>query len=57
MSSSTDFIVRLRSAVLAQKCAPIPELKKFITAQHHIVDVNGWADLKELPSKYEGFCW
>ena len=43
--------------VASQKCATIPELKKFVTRQHHFVDVNGWVDLKELPSKYEGFCW
>ena len=43
--------------VAAQKCAPVAELKQFITAQHHVVDVNGWPELRELPSKYEGFCW
>lgn len=43
--------------VAAQKCAPVADLKQFITAQHHVVDVNGWAELRELPSKYEGFCW
>ncbi len=43
--------------IAAQKCAPIAELKKFITPQHHVIDVNGWAELRELPSKYEGFCW
>ena len=30
---------------------------QLVTPQHHFVDVNGWAELKELPSKYEGFCW
>ncbi|MEY4202156.1 MAG: hypothetical protein RLZZ265_3896 [Verrucomicrobiota bacterium] len=43
--------------VAAQKCAPLAELKKLVTANHHVLDVNGWADLKELPAKYEGFCW
>jgi len=43
--------------VAAQKCAPLAELKKCITAEHHVLDVNGWTELKELPSKYEGFCW
>jgi GDP-mannose 6-dehydrogenase len=41
----------------AQRCAPIDELKKFITAKHHILDINGWPELRELPAKYEGFCW
>ena len=43
--------------VAAQKCAPMAELKQFVTAQHQVLDVNGWPELRELPSKYEGFCW
>ena len=23
---------------------------------HHILDVNGWSELKTLPAKYERFC-
>lgn len=43
--------------VAAQRCAPVGALKQFITANHRVVDVNGWPELRELPSKYEGFCW
>jgi len=43
--------------VAAQKCAPLAELKQFLTPQHQMLDVNGWPELRELPSKYEGFCW
>ena len=43
--------------VAAQKCAPLEELKKFVTAEHQVLDVNGWPELRELPAKYEGFCW
>jgi GDP-mannose 6-dehydrogenase len=43
--------------VAAQKCVPLDELKKAVTAQHHVVDVNGWPELRELAGKYEGFCW
>ena len=43
--------------VAAQKCAPLAELQKLVTPAHQVLDVNGWADLKELPTKYEGFCW
>ncbi len=43
--------------VAAQKCASLAELKKWVTAQHHLLDVNGWPELRELPAKYEGFCW
>jgi GDP-mannose 6-dehydrogenase len=43
--------------VVAQKCAPLAELKRFVTSAHGVLDVNGWTDLKELPSHYIGFCW
>ena len=43
--------------VAAQKCAPVDELKKLVTAKHQVLDVNGWPELRELPCKYEGFCW
>jgi GDP-mannose 6-dehydrogenase len=43
--------------VAAQKCASIDELKNLVTRQHHVIDVNGWTELQQLPSHYEGFCW
>ncbi|HMJ91843.1 MAG TPA: nucleotide sugar dehydrogenase [Candidatus Acidoferrum sp.] len=47
-----------RGVVLAaQKCASLTELKAAVTAEHHFIDVNGWSELRELPSRYEGFCW
>jgi len=41
----------------AHQCATLAELRKFITARHHILDLNHWPELKELPARYEGFCW
>ena len=47
-----------RGLVLAaQKCAAISELAKCVRPEHHVLDINGWPELKKLPSKYEGFCW
>lgn len=43
--------------IAAQKCVKLDDLKKFVTPQHTILDVNGWTELKTLPAKYEGFCW
>ncbi|HWN17728.1 MAG TPA: nucleotide sugar dehydrogenase [Gemmatimonadales bacterium] len=43
--------------VAAQQCAPIADLKRYATAAHHVLDVNGWPELRELPWKYEGLCW
>lgn len=54
----------LRSAVgtsglvlAAQKCAGLAELSECITARHHVLDVNGWPELRSLPCRYEGLCW
>jgi GDP-mannose 6-dehydrogenase len=43
--------------VAAQKCAQIDELKHCVTPRHSVLDVNGWPELRELPSRYIGFCW
>ena len=43
--------------VAAQRCAAIKDLAKLITPQHQVLDVNGWPELRQLPSRYEGFCW
>lgn len=41
----------------AQRCVGVAELAKWIKPSHHILDINGWAELRELPTTYEGFCW
>jgi GDP-mannose 6-dehydrogenase len=43
--------------VAAQRCVSIADLAKVITPQHTLLDVNGWPELRHLPSQYEGFCW
>jgi len=43
--------------VVAHQCVSLEELKPWVTARHHIIDVNGWNELRELPSTYEGLCW
>jgi GDP-mannose 6-dehydrogenase len=43
--------------VAAQRCASLSDLKECVTPQHHVLDVNGWPELRELPAPYEGFCW
>jgi GDP-mannose 6-dehydrogenase len=43
--------------VAAQRCASLAELRKLVTPQHRVLDVNGWPELQSLPAKYEGFCW
>src|ERR1051325_178824 len=47
-----------RGLVLAaQKCASMEELSRCVTPQHHVLDINGWPELRTLPARYEGFCW
>lgn len=43
--------------IMAQKCCDIEELRSLVRADQHIIDVNGWNALAELPSSYEGSCW
>lgn len=43
--------------VAAQRCASLEELKDCVSGRHTLIDVNGWVELRSLPSRYEGFCW
>ena len=43
--------------VIAAQKSSIDDLKPHVTENHHFIDVNGWTELQELPSNYEGFCW
>lgn len=43
--------------IAAQRCASMPELQRCVTPRHHVIDVNGWPELRELPARYEGLCW
>lgn len=43
--------------VAAQKCVSVDELRQVVTPSHLVLDVNGWDDLRRLPSRYVGFCW
>lgn len=43
--------------VAAQKCVSLDALSHIVTERHLIVDINGWAELRQLPCRYEGFCW
>ncbi len=42
--------------VASQACVPIDVLRPCIRSDHHIIDVNGWNGLTELPCTVEGFC-
>jgi GDP-mannose 6-dehydrogenase len=42
--------------IAAQRCVSLAELVKRITPRHHLLDINGWPELRTLPG-YEGLCW
>lgn len=41
----------------AQKVVPATQLAPLLTSEHALLDINGWPELRELPARYEGFCW
>ncbi len=43
--------------IAAQKVVPVDQLAAHLTAEHSILDVNGWPELRALPARYDGFCW
>lgn len=43
--------------VISQKCASIDALRADARADHAVIDVNGWEELKSLPWQYDGICW
>jgi GDP-mannose 6-dehydrogenase len=43
--------------VAAQRCADVGALRAAASAEQHLVDVNGWPELRTLPWQYEGLCW
>ncbi|MEE2947662.1 MAG: nucleotide sugar dehydrogenase [Verrucomicrobiota bacterium] len=43
--------------IAAQKCVDVETLGPLITAEHTLLDVNGWPELRDLAGRYEGFCW
>ena len=48
---------RSGTVLAAQRVAPIARLAEVVTADHHVIDVNGWPELERLPWSYEGLCW
>jgi hypothetical protein len=43
--------------IAAQSCVGIEELRPHVNDRHTVLDVNGWPELRSLPSRYEGFLW
>jgi GDP-mannose 6-dehydrogenase len=41
----------------AQRVGSLDTLRQLVTPRHHLIDVNGWPELAELPARYQGLCW
>ncbi|MFZ4764523.1 MAG: nucleotide sugar dehydrogenase [Roseimicrobium sp.] len=52
-----EVIEKCDLVIAAQKCAGVDELASLVRADQHVIDVNGWSELKTLPWQYEGLCW
>ena len=55
--SAVDVVAASDLIIVSQACADPNELLPHIRPEQRIIDVNGWAALKDLPCHYEGLCW
>lgn len=56
-ATAAEVVAQSEVVIAAQKCAPLEELATAVTADHWVIDVNGWRELDTLSWKYEGSCW
>ena len=58
LCDSAEEVVRESDVIIAsQKCVEVESLRSVAGAGKHVIDVNGWPELKALPWSYEGICW
>lgn len=58
LCSSAEEVVRESDVIVAsQKCVDAETLGGVAGQGKHVIDVNGWPELKALPWSYEGVCW
>jgi GDP-mannose 6-dehydrogenase len=55
--TAVDVVAASDLIIVSQACADPNELLPHIRPEQRIIDVNGWAALKDLPCHYEGLCW
>jgi GDP-mannose 6-dehydrogenase len=58
LCQSAQEVLRESDTILAaQRCASVEELHTACRAEQHLIDINGWPELKSLPWQYDGLCW
>ena len=55
--TAVDVVAASDLIIVSQACADPNEWLPHIRPEQRIIDVNGWAALKDLPCHYEGLCW
>ena len=55
--TAVDVVAASDLIIASQACADPNEWLPHIRPEQLIIDVNGWAALKDLPCHYEGLCW
>jgi GDP-mannose 6-dehydrogenase len=56
-NSAVEVVAASDLIIVSQACADPNELLPHIRPDQRIIDVNGWASLRDLPCHYEGLCW
>ncbi|WP_395736448.1 nucleotide sugar dehydrogenase [Prosthecobacter sp.] len=56
-STANEVLQNSDVIVISQKCATLEALLPDVRPDHHIIDMNGWDELKGLPCQYDGICW
>ncbi|MFN0079249.1 MAG: nucleotide sugar dehydrogenase [Prosthecobacter sp.] len=58
LCATAEEVVRESDVIIAsQKCVELKSLSDVAVHGKHVIDVNGWPELKALPWSYEGICW
>jgi GDP-mannose 6-dehydrogenase len=57
VSEASEVVKQSDVIVASQRCADAETLRDAANEGQHLVDVNGWPELRALPWKYEGLCW
>ncbi len=52
-----ETLLETRLIIAAQRCATFETIDALLTSEHHVIDVNGWTELKNTKATYEGSCW
>lgn len=56
-ANARDVIEHSELIIASQRCVPEGDLATWVKPEQHVIDVNGWRELKGMAWNYEGLCW